>query len=107
MTTAPHRRLVLLAIACVLATPSGGSADADRDGDHERARRALSQGHARPLAEILSIVRDRLGGEVVGMEFEREDGRYVYEFKIVTPAGRLREVHVDAATAEILGSEDD
>lgn len=91
---------------------SGGLAHADdrENGDHhdhERARRALEEGRARPLAEILDRVRDRLGGEVVGVEFEREKGHYVYEFKVITPGGRLREVYVDAMTAEILKSEVD
>jgi hypothetical protein len=37
----------------------------------------------------------------------REDGRYVYEFKVVGSDGRLREVHIDALSAEILKVEDD
>jgi uncharacterized membrane protein YkoI len=111
------RRMALL-LGFALACAGGGLAYADdrdddddgdngRDRDHERARRALEEGLARPLAEILERVREQLGGEVVGVEFEREKGRYVYEFKVITPAGRLREVYVDAKTAEILKSEDD
>ena len=109
MKTILSRRAVLLAATCVAATAAVGTAhaDGDDDRDHDRARRALAEGRARPLAEVLERVRDRLGGEVVGVEFERKNGRYVYEFKVVTPAGRLREVYVDAATAEILKSEDD
>ncbi|MCI0429979.1 MAG: PepSY domain-containing protein [Rhodospirillales bacterium] len=52
-------------------------------------------------------MRDQLGGEVVGVELDRQDGRYVYEFKVITSAGRLREIYVDALTAELLKSEDD
>jgi uncharacterized membrane protein YkoI len=44
---------------------------------------------------------------VAGVEFERKRGRYVYEFKVVTSTGKLREVYVDAMTAEIVKSEDD
>lgn len=75
--------------------------------DHESARRALEEGRARPLAEILEQVRGQLGGEVIGVEFDREDGRYVYEFKVITRGGRLREVYVDALTAAILKDEED
>jgi uncharacterized membrane protein YkoI len=60
-----------------------------------------------PLAAILDRVAERLGGEVVGVEFDRENGRYVYEFRVITPAGRLQEVHVDAKTAAILKREND
>jgi uncharacterized membrane protein YkoI len=78
------------------------------DYDHERARRAVEAGLASCRWRRSSReVGDRLGGEVVGVEFEREYGRYVYEFKIVTPAGRLREVYVDAMSAEVLKTEDD
>ncbi len=79
----------------------------DDEDDHDRARRALKEGRVRPLAEILARVRDQLGGEVVGVELDRQDGRYVYEFKVITSAGRLREIYVDALTAELLKSEDD
>lgn len=110
MKTAVNRRTLLLALALMFA--SGGLAHSDdredeRRHDHERAQRAVKEGKARPLVEILDRVRDRLGGEVVGVEFDREGGRYAYEFKVVTPGGRLREVYVDAMTAEILKSEDD
>ena len=98
------RWALLAALAVVLV---GGAAVADEGGDHDRARRALQEGRARPLAEILEQVRDRLGGQVVGIEFEHEHGRYIYEFDVVTPDGRLREVEVDALTAEILKSEED
>jgi len=79
--------------------------ESDKRRDHDRARRALEEGRALPLAAILNRVGNRLGGEVVGVEFEREHGRYVYEFRVITPAGRLREVYVDAMTAEILNGE--
>ncbi len=112
-----NRRTTLL-LALALTGAAGGLARADdsdddhngrdRHGrDHERARRALEEGRARPLAEILEAVRGRLDGEVIGVEFDREDGRYVYEFKVVGSDGRLREVHIDALSAEILKVEDD
>ena len=102
------RRSILFALALVLAAGRGPAFADERDNgghDHERAHRALKEGRARPLAEILDRVRGQLGGEVVGIDFEEEDGRYSYEFKVVTPDGRLREVHVDAMTAQILKSE--
>lgn len=80
---------------------STARADED-DHDHERARRALEEGRVRPLAEILEKVRPHLDGEVIGVELEREDGRFVYELKVISASGRLRELEVDALTAEIL-----
>ena len=115
MKTGLDRRALLLALAA-LGTGSPALARDDDDHrkrrrsgrhDHERARRALDEGRARPLADILAEVRPRLGGEVIDVELDREDGRYVYEFKVITPAGQLREIEVDALTAEILKDEAD
>jgi uncharacterized membrane protein YkoI len=103
------RRGLLLAFAMLLVGGGASLADdrRDDDDDHDEAHRALEEGRVLPLAEILALVADELGGEVIGVELESEDGRYIYEFKVVTPSGRLREVYVDALTAEILKSEED
>jgi len=105
---------MLLASAFLIAggriAYGGDDGDDDHDHDHEdhdRAFRALREGEARPLADILEKVEEQFGGDVVGIEFERENGRYVYELKIVAADGRLREVYVDAMTAEILSGERD
>jgi uncharacterized membrane protein YkoI len=112
MKTATTRRTLLLALALL---PAGGGLahgddddnDDDDDKDHSRASRAVEQGGARPLADILNQLRGRLGGEVVGLKFKRNNGRYVYKLKVVTPAGQLRELSVDAATGEIVQSKED
>jgi hypothetical protein len=79
----------------------------DDDDDHDRARRLMERGDIRPLHDILGRVRDDLPGRIIATDFEREDGIYVYEFKVVDSGGRVREVYVDAATARILKIEDD
>jgi uncharacterized membrane protein YkoI len=99
-----NRRSVLIAfVATVLMAPF---ARAD-DDDHEHARRALERGDVLPLAQILDIVGGRLGGQLVDVEFDEKDGRFVYELKVMSPGGRLSEIEVDAATAAILKREDD
>lgn len=104
-------RRAFLALAAATAAVAGPARASERkkrhDRDHEEARRALEEGRARPLAEILQEVRHKLGGEVIAVEFEREEGRFVYEIKLVDSEGRLREVYVDAMTAEILKDEVD
>jgi len=101
---------IFLALMLVAAGTGLALADDDDDDDrydHELARRALEDGHALPLAEILARARGSLGGEVVGVEFKREKTGFIYAFKVITVSGQLREVHVDATTAEVLKSEDD
>ncbi|SDH20976.1 PepSY domain-containing protein [Roseospirillum parvum] len=130
--TAPLRplHLIPLLVALVLAAPAMADDDGYRHGedrhddgywrdghrgdhgsdhgdDHDRARAAVAEGRARPLADILSAVEPDLPGRVIETELEMEDGRLVYEFTVIARDGRVREVMVDAATAEIVAIEDD
>jgi uncharacterized membrane protein YkoI len=114
MKDAVTRRSLLLALALLSASAglARGDNDTDHDSDsddddHDRASRAVAQGRALPLAAILNRVGNQLGGEVIGVEFKRKDGRLVYRFKVATPTGRLREVSVDAMTGEIVKSKED
>ena len=100
-------RLTLGAIvlAAALALPAFRAGADHHHHDHEDARLAVERGEALPLAVILDRVRGKLGGEVVGVRFEREDGRWIYEFRVIVPGGGLADMCVDAATGELIGRE--
>jgi uncharacterized membrane protein YkoI len=84
------------------------AADDDDARDHEIARQALVEGRIRPLTEITESFKSQFPGEIVGVELEvKGPDRIVYEFKVLTPEGKLKEVKVDAKTARILKVEDD
>lgn len=96
---------LLVGLACSGAGAWGDGYGRDwEDEDHayDRARRAVSRGEILSIAQLLEQLRARFPGEVVGVEFEDEHGYAVYEFKIVDETGRLREVHVNAQTGEVL-----
>ncbi len=93
----------MMLVGLVLATALPAVADRD---DHDRARGALQRGEVLPLARILSIVEEETDGRVIEVEFERDDGRWVYELELLLPDGSLVELEVDAATARILERED-
>lgn len=76
------------------------------DREHDEAREVVERGEALPLEEILARLRGDIAGELVGVSFKRKHGRWVYEFKVVGPAGRLSEIYVDAASAQILKREE-
>ena len=97
-----RRDMIVLGLAAALLP---AAALADRERDYDQARHAVERGEALALSDILYRVRSDLGGEVVGMSFERKRDRWIYEFKVIDPAGRLWEVYVDAATAAILKRE--
>jgi uncharacterized membrane protein YkoI len=90
--------LLLFAVAPV--------AGADDDDDQDLARRALEQGQALPLAEILAKVKPEVPGKVIKIELETEDGVLVYELKVLRPDGRIEEIEVDAKTGKLLEIED-
>jgi uncharacterized membrane protein YkoI len=70
--------------------------------DHDRAERARARGEIRPLEEIMPFVRDRVTGEVAHIELERDQGLWIYEFKVIDRAGRLIELKVNAKTGAVV-----
>jgi uncharacterized membrane protein YkoI len=95
----PVTRLPLLA---VLAALSLGSPALAGDSDHERARKAVAKGEALPLDVMLQHLAKVAPGTVIEVDFEREQGRWVYEFKVLQSDGAIREVEMDAKTAKVL-----
>ena len=98
-----RRDLTMMALVVALVAAAPQLADA-RDQDELRrdeVRRAVETGQIRSLADILKAVREKLPGEVAGVEIDRKDGRWRYEFRIVDGQGRLFEVYIDARSGEI------
>src|SRR5262245_21666900 len=71
------------------------------DDDVEELRQAVQRKEVRSLSDILGMIRSKLPGDVIGVEVERENGRWQYEFKVIDGQGRLFDVSVNARTAEI------
>jgi uncharacterized membrane protein YkoI len=98
----PARLAVALAAMMLFGPLLRPAAARDDDASQrDEVRRAVERGTIRPLAEILTAIRDKLPGEVAGVEVERKDGRWLYEFRVVDGKGRLFEVYVDARTSTI------
>lgn len=97
----PMRRSLLLSPLLLLPALA---ARADDRRDHERARAALAAGEIRPPAELLAEVERRYAGLVIEAELEREDGRWVYEIRILPSSGRVFELRRDGATGALLRS---
>ena len=89
-----------LCLSWALAWPAG----ADDSRDHERARAALQAGEVMPLQTLLEGVQRRHPGDVLEVELEREQGRWVYELKLLQRGGQVLRLDVDARTGDILRS---
>jgi uncharacterized membrane protein YkoI len=71
--------------------------------DEDQARHALASGEVLPLDRVEAWLREAAPGEVVDLELEREDGIWVYEFKIISPDGRMLKARVNAKTGQLIG----
>ena len=101
-------RILLIANLFGASAAAVRAADDDEARDHELARKALLEGRIRALAEIAAAIKPKLPGEILGVTIEVESrDRFIYEFDVLTPEGKLKVVDVDAVTAEILGVDDD
>jgi uncharacterized membrane protein YkoI len=101
-----HRLLTMVWMALLIAAfvsmtaPPSFARDDDPEG-REAVRRAVETGEVLPLSQILEKVRLRVSGDITGIEINREDGRWHYEFRVIDGGGRVLEVHVDAQSGNI------
>ncbi len=96
---------VALLLSAGLAGPVLADGAHQRDhgrGDHERARQALERGQVLPLRQVLDKIEREQQGQVLKIEFEREDGRYLYKIRLLQADGRLVKLKVDAVDGRVL-----
>ncbi len=77
-------------------------AAAHEEHDEEAARHALENGEIVPLERVIAELGAAVPGEISGLELEKEHGIWIYEFKIISPEGRMLKVRVDAKTGKLL-----
>jgi uncharacterized membrane protein YkoI len=73
---------------------------AHEEHDEDQARKAVEAGEVLPLDRILTVLGNTVPGEISAVELERENGIWIYEFKVISPEGRMVTVRVDAKTAK-------
>lgn len=98
------RRAAAAALVLVVAVAGGGQSRADDHDDHERAREAVRSGEIAPLSEILDQVERDFVGRMLEVELEDEDGRWVYEIKMLTEDGRVVKLLYDARDKTLIGA---
>ena len=76
------------------------------DDTHARARGA-GAGRGAAARQHPRHGRKEVDARVIEVEFEEENGKYIYEFELITPDGRLLEAIADAVTGEILSVGED
>jgi uncharacterized membrane protein YkoI len=97
----------VLCLAIALALPSSFADDRKEQREQDAIREALQRGEVLPLVRILALAQQAVPGDVIEVELERKHGALVYEIKVLTASGRVREVKLDARTGKVLEIEDD
>ncbi|MDY6946697.1 MAG: PepSY domain-containing protein [Pseudomonadota bacterium] len=98
---------ILLLSTLSLGMSRGSADERDKKSEHNVVREALQRGEVLPLVKILAIANQQVAGDVIEVELEDEKSALVYEIKILTGNGRVREVKIDARTGQVLKIEDD
>lgn len=99
-THRPRRLLPAVLILCALGL--GAGVQAGDGADHDLARQALESGQVLPLATVLAKLAREAPGQVLKVEFEREDGRFIYEIRLLQNDGRVAKLKVDAVDGRVL-----
>ena len=98
-----RRPFVLMALAVAAATAGTAAQAAERGhGDHDLARQALERGQVLPLRTVLEKVEREYQGQVLKVEFEHDDGRFIYEIRLLQQDGRMAKLKVDAVDGKLL-----
>lgn len=95
--------MLALLVGCLALQPAwSGSKD-----DHNRARQAVQAGQVLPLRSVLERLEREHPGQVLEVELEQEEGRWIYEVKLLQPQGQLVKLKLDARTAALLPGKGD
>jgi uncharacterized membrane protein YkoI len=102
----PRVLSALVLLAAVAAGPAALAGKHDKHG-HTEARELLRRGEILPLAAILQVAAKQVPGDVIEVELEHEDEGWEYDVKVLTPAGQVRKLTIDARHGKVLKIKDD
>ncbi|MGP1629116.1 MAG: PepSY domain-containing protein [Giesbergeria sp.] len=77
-------------------------ADEHDHGGQEQARQALEQGRVLPLRTVLNKIERDYQGQALKVEFEVDDGRFLYKIRLLQSDGRMVKLKVDAVDGKVL-----
>lgn len=98
------RRFAVLPAAALAALLVFAVGPVRADDDHDRARQAMEAGEVLPLRTILERLEREMPGQVMEVELERKDGRWIYEIKLLRTGGVLVKLKVDGRDGTLLNS---
>ena len=107
----------LLALGAVSTAQASFSDDHDRKdhrskqerklAEQQAIRSAVARGNVMPLPKLMAIAQKQVPGDILEVELERREQGFGYEFKILTPDGRIRKIELNAKTGAVVKIKDD
>jgi len=97
--------LAAFAVLCAGQALAGDSHEGQSDHDQDRAFEAVQRGEVLPLDKVLTGLGQRHPGELIGVELERREGRWIYEVRLIDANGRLIDLDIDARTGKAMQPE--
>lgn len=108
MIRAPRTARCLLVALLASGSLASPSQVLSRDLDQDEALELRQKGVILPLEHLLESALGRYpGARLLEAELEEDDDRYEYEVELLTPAGVVREIKLDASTGALLKDEED
>lgn len=102
-------KLIALALLAVVSTapaavakPKDPDKAARKQADHELARQAVLRREVVPLPRILQLANGYQPGEVIEVELESKKGFLHYDVHVLTAAGVVRELLIDARSGKLV-----
>ncbi|MGM0677944.1 PepSY domain-containing protein [Ectothiorhodospira marina] len=96
-----NSRSLITPLLCLALITPGLALSGDRM-EHDEILRLRSAGEIMPMEEILKHAREIVPGHFVEAELEREDGRHVYELKILDADGVRHKLYLDAGDGSLI-----
>ena len=103
---------IAIGLVLMLLVGAGAFFVGNRLGEgHARARRPAGINlQGRSVMDLGLAIEKATGlvpGDVLKVELENEDDRYIYEVKVLAENGRVREIKLDAQDGSLIEIEDD
>src|SRR6266496_2682330 len=95
---------LLLALALGGAAAPGPAAAADRKAclSQDERRAVIASHKAVPLGRAISVVKAKIGGDVVKAQLCRQEQKLVYLLTVLAQSGKVTQARVDAADGQWL-----
>lgn len=94
-----HNLIAATGLGLLLAM---GSTLASERLDYDEISQGRESGTILSMEQVMTGTRTVQPGEIVEIEFERKDGAYRYELKILAADGTIHKLYLDAATGELI-----